>query len=119
MLVLEDESGRVNLKTDKVHQFATGTVVAVEGIVKTGGLLHVQAFYSPSPMTFPSFQGDLRSSTNGNIPHVLLISGLNCGDPNVSSMQRDMLLAYLQGHLTQAASKVCRVIVAGNSTFPR
>ena len=118
LLVLEDESGRVNLKTDKVHHFSTGSVVAVEGTVKTGGLLYVQAFYSPVSMKFPSLQGDLKSSSNGNAPHVLLISGLNCGDPNVSSMQRDMLLAYLQGHLTQTASKVCRIIVAGNSTFP-
>jgi DNA polymerase delta subunit 2 len=125
VLVLEDESGRVNLKTDQhqLHEYATGAIIAVQGTVRAGGLLHIEAFYPPAPMKFPSIEGDLKASSNGHAPHVLLISGLYCGDPNVSSMQRDMLLAYLQGHLSPDtstdASKVCRVIVAGGSTYPK
>jgi DNA polymerase delta subunit 2 len=118
-LVLEDESGRVNLKTDNVHDYATGAILAVQGIVKEGGLLHVESFYTPSaPKPASIAQSELTPASNGSAPHVLLISGLSCGDPNASSLQRDMLLAYLQGHLSTSASKVCRVIVAGGSTYP-
>jgi DNA polymerase delta subunit 2 len=119
ILILEDESGRVHLKTDQVDQYATGAVFAVQGTVRSGGSLIVDAFYPPAELQFPSFHGYLTPSLSGHAPNVLFVSGLNCGDPNASSLQRDMLLAYLQGFLTPTASKVCRVIVAGCSTFPK
>lgn len=119
-LVLEDESGRVNLQTDRVHEYATGAILAIQGTVKEGGLLHVDAVYTPTPpKKAPALpKKEMKSSSSGQVPHVLLLSGLSCGGPNTPSLQRDMLLAYLQGHLATAASKVCRVIVAGGSTFP-
>lgn len=119
ILILEDESGRVHLKTDQVHQYATGAVIAVQGTVQTGGSLVVEAFYPPAPLEFPSIPARLTPALSGHSPNVLFVSGLNCGDPNASSLQRDMLLAYLQGFLTPNASKVCRVIVAGCSTNPK
>lgn len=116
VLVLEDESGRVNLNIDEVHSYATGAVLAVEGVVRDDGLLHAEKVYPPSPPKSPSIQGELKDSSNGQAPHILLLSGLQCGDPTASSLRRDMLLGYLQGQLTKTAAKVCRVIVAGGST---
>lgn len=118
ILVLEDESGRVHLKTDQVHQYATGAIIAVQGTVQAGGSLAVETFFPPAAMDFPRIEGCLNPSSSGHDPHVLFVSGLNCGEPNASSIQRDMLLAYIQGFLTPTASKVCRVIVAGCSTHP-
>ena len=117
VLYLEDESGRVTLSTDQVHQWSTGVVVAVEGVVKEGGVFHVSKFFSPTVAPSPNIEGELQSPSNNAelAPHVLLISGLHCAAPGVCSFTRDMLLEYLQGNYSPIASKVCRVIIAGNS----
>ena len=51
VLYLEDESGRVTLECsedDKKHEWTTGMVVAVEGVVHEGGVFHVDTFFTPS-----------------------------------------------------------------------
>jgi len=120
VLYLEDESGRVTLETSELYEWPTGVVVAVEGVVKEGGVLHVDKFYTPTVAPAPLVEGETKSPSNNTetAPHVLLISGLNCAAPGVCSLTRDMLLGYLEGELTEDASKVCRVIVAGNSAAP-
>lgn len=122
VMYLEDESGRVTLETKELHEWSTGVVVAVEGVVKEGGVLHVSTFYTPTVAPSPtSIEGETKAAFNTNgdtpqaAPHVLLISGLNCAAPGVCSLTRDMLLGYLEGDLGQDAAKVCRVIIAGNS----
>ena len=64
VLYLEDESGRVTLECcEKKHAWTTGMVVAVEGVVQEGGVLHVHSFSTPSPapyMTLPT------TTTNDN-----------------------------------------------------
>jgi DNA polymerase delta subunit 2 len=45
---------------------------------------------------------------------LLIVSSLLCGDPNVSSLPREMLVSYLQGHFTDDAAKVARVFLAGS-----
>lgn len=117
VLFLEDESGRVMLATDGLHQWCTGVVVAVQGIVKDGGVMHVEKMYAPTAAPSLTIEGELKPPSHDNYlsPHIMLISGINAGDPNVCSLTRDMLLGYLEGQLTPNAAKICRVIVAGNS----
>ena len=55
----------------------------------------------------------INRSSNDKSPHLLLISSLLCGDPNVPSLPRELLVSYLQGQFTDDASKVCRVIICG------
>mmetsp|Transcript_22947 Transcript_22947/g.26169 ORF Transcript_22947/g.26169 Transcript_22947/m.26169 type:complete len:428 (+) Transcript_22947:70-1353(+) len=119
VLALEDESGRIYLQTDRVHEYCTGVVVAVQGIVKEGGRLHVDHFEHPHDAPFKTSRSEMKaSSSEDKEPHILLLSGLACGDPETSLLQRDMILAYLQGYLAvPTASKVCRIIIAGDSIF--
>ena len=113
-LYLEDESGRVALQVDNVHEYCTGIVVGVKGAVDKNGILPVEEMYTPEPKAHAKLQApSLQSSGGSQAPHLLLVSGLRCGDADVSSLPRDMLLAYLQGHFTPDAQKVCRVIICG------
>ena len=112
-LYLEDESGRVVLETEQLHEFTTGVCVGVEGIVGTDGLMRVQKFHFPE-MTPPSSAST--SATTNSVEDescIMLVSGLDCGSPEVSSLPRDMLVTYLEGRLGHLASKVSRVILAG------
>ncbi|KAG7368725.1 DNA polymerase alpha/epsilon subunit B [Nitzschia inconspicua] len=129
-LYLEDESGRVILSLDgtrtgvvdhQVYQFCTGVVIGVEGMVDDKGVLHVQYLATPAPLPPPTAlavhntAGILEpSQPAGYEPHLLLVSSLECGDPQVSSLPRELLVGYLQGQFTDEASKVARVIVAGS-----
>jgi DNA polymerase delta subunit 2 len=112
-LFLEDDSGRVALNGPNVHQYCTGVVVGAIGKVDNKGTLQVETMVPPSPVPPPSLSGSL--GTSEPAPHLLLVSALKCGDPNVSSLPRDMLLSYLQGHFDDKglAQKVCRVLICG------
>jgi DNA polymerase delta subunit 2 len=117
-LYLEDDSGRVALQVDSVHEYCTGTVMGVRGTVDKAGTFRVTAMYPPEPVPHPKTLSATPVRMEPSVPlqsapHLLLVSGLYCGDANVSSLTRDMLLAYLQGHFTPDAQKVCRVIVCG------
>lgn len=122
-LFLEDESGRVTLEMDRIHQYCTGVVVGVQGKVDVVGTFHVEELVSPAPAPQPNFGNNatmLPATVPGadgtedkKAPHLLLVSSLFCGDPNVPSLPREMLVAYLQGQFTKDAAKVCRVLVAG------
>jgi DNA polymerase delta subunit 2 len=126
-LFLEDVSGRVALALalalqlqvgiEHVHKYCTGVVVGAMGTVDKDGVLQVSKLYTPDQAPHPTIQGqfDTEDEENDSPPHLMLVSGLLCGDPSVSSLPRDMLLSYLQGHFTPDAKKVCRVIVAGPS----
>lgn len=114
-LYLEDESGRVSLKLENVQEFCTGVVMGVKGTVDAAGTLEVEKMYAPAPPPVASISGGITLSTPASrIPHLLLVSSLLCGDPDVSSLPREMLTSYLQGHFTSDAAKVSRVLVAGN-----
>lgn len=109
-LVLEDESGRVQLlfaDNNAVHLYCTGVVVGVVGKLLSGGVFEVDHVVTPQlvlPTTLPT-------ASNAQ---VLLLSGLDCGNPNVSGMARDLLLIYLQGHLIDSAKRICRVVILGH-----
>ena len=109
-LYLEDESGRVALGLDQLHSYCTGVVAGVRGILQPDGVLIVKEVYSPeSP---PKAVSSSPASTDR--PYLLLLSGLQCGGPEVSSIPRELLLCYLQGRFgTEKASKVGHVVIAG------
>ena len=123
-LYLEDESGRVTLgfatQAQAAWQLCTGVVVGLQGTVDANGTLQVQQVFSPAPPPPPALEEssvkttDKRPSTEG-APHLLLLSGLHCGDPETPSLPRDMLLSFLQGHLGQEkkAASISQIIIAG------
>jgi len=120
-LFLEDESGRVALKfADSenpkqeqqqrfAYQYCTGVVAGVQGSVDDRGIMHVQKIVAPA---LPPPKASTTSNTDDE-PHLLLVSSFNCGDPGVSSLPRELLVSYLQGHFGDA-SKVARIVVAGS-----
>lgn len=122
-LFLEDESGRVALEMSNPHLFCTGVVVGIQGKVDNLGVFHVEELVLPAPAPAPRLtstsivpacypkEGD--ADTSQAAPHLLLVSSLLCGDANVPSVPREMLLSYLQGQYTQDAAKVCRVLLLG------
>lgn len=142
-LYLEDESGRVVLSLDTTsgtsssastasnnrlyhnYQFCTGVVVGIEGTVDEKGVLHVHKVAPPAHVPPPNLAVNNNNNDNAagivtpsqpaqHDPHLLLVSSLECGDPQVSSLPREMLVGYLQGQFTDTAAKVARVIVAGS-----
>ena len=117
-LFLEDDSGRVALEYgNQKHAWPTGAVLAVYGKVEDG-VLQVQQIIPPLA---PEVQRDvvMSDSTNSNSDHkqpcyLLLLSGLECGNPAIPPTARDMLLSFLQGRLGHpAAPRVARVLIAG------
>lgn len=113
-LFLEDESGRVALMVDNVHQFCTGVVMGVKGIVDSTGILQVEEIFAPASPKPACLSGSVTPSRPSSLePHLLIVSSLLCGDDNVSSLPREMLVSYLQGQFTHDAAKVSRVLVAG------
>jgi DNA polymerase delta subunit 2 len=123
VLFLEDESGRVALNIRNPHQYCTGIVVGIQGKVDRQGVFHVNILVLPTLAPPPNVTGVslVSASLSGApddtdtkvAPHLLLVSSLLCGDANVPSVPREMLLSYLQGQFTQDAAKVCRVLVLG------
>jgi DNA polymerase delta subunit 2 len=123
-LFLEDESGRVALDIRNPHQYCTGVIVGIQGKVDNLGIFHVDQLVLPAPAPAPklndvslvsaSLPGSNDEDDSSKVaPHLLLISSLLCGDPNVPSVPREMLLSYLQGQFTKDAAKVCHVLVLG------
>jgi DNA polymerase delta subunit 2 len=117
-IVLEDESGRVELTGDGIdlHSLATGVVVAVEGTVGSTGIMTVTKVHFPTmgPQDEISIGEGECSNVSGDA-HVLLLSGLDCGGPDANvSLKREMLLDYITGHFeAKEGSNIARVIVAG------
>ena len=130
-LFLEDESGRVALSFSESqgtqqNTIVTGIVAVVEGVVKEGVLL-VSDLHVPHPRTTVEASVTVEAMMDAvDTPDaidppkcLLLVSGLNCGDPAVSALPRDMLLSYLEGCFGVAsASTVAQVLIAGGLVSP-
>lgn len=127
-LFLEDTSGRVALEFakdngddgDNVHNYCTGMVVGVVGIVGADGVLTIRSVHHP--VAAPDFESASTSATTDPenevsvAPHILFLSGLQCGGAHVSSLPRELLVAYLEGRFSAAnAARVSRVVIAGGS----
>jgi DNA polymerase delta subunit 2 len=147
-LYLEDESGRVALEfivqngssdgesglssSFEKHQYCSGIVLGLLGTVGIDGTMIVEKVYPP---TWDSTATTIRSAdmvmssrnSNGDSgcrtqpdPHLLLISGLQCGHGENSSMPREMLLSFLHGSLgaMEKAKTVSHVICCGGLIAP-
>jgi DNA polymerase delta subunit 2 len=128
-LFLEDTSGRVALEfvndngcnNDNVHNYCTGMVVGVVGIVGADGVLTIRSVHHP--VAAPDFESTSTSASDTTpeneaslAPHILFLSGLQCGGAHVSSLPRELLVAYLEGRFSAAnAARVSRVVIAGGS----
>lgn len=117
-LLLEDESGRVQLVGDiDVARFVTGVVLGVRGRVPQGGAggkFHVDEVYVPS---FPP-QHPLPERQESE--YVALVSGLGIGrNTDSQPLRNHVLVDYLAGRLgdekeREFVAKIVRTIVVGN-----
>lgn len=125
-LVLEDESGRVELLSQEAtdtlhaHNIVTGMVVAVSGAVQanTGAMVVNQFHFATLPP-----QTHVTNKSNSPSPYVMLVSGLNCGGVSKCDAQHDsslslrraMLSDYIAGHMEQKddAVRISRLVIAG------
>ncbi|CAI5741317.1 unnamed protein product [Peronospora destructor] len=114
-LVLEDESGRVQL-VGKINaaMFVTGVVLAVRGRVPldgTGGKFCVDQVYVPSippQHSLPERQGN---------EYVAFVSGLGLGrNTDHQPLRNHVLVDYLAGRLgdEELVAKIVRTVVVGN-----
>jgi DNA polymerase delta subunit 2 len=123
-LFVEDESGRANLAVDNVHEFTTGMVLGLMGTVQRNGNFQVERAFYPALKPHYTLKEDSTEPQDAPLalgdPHLLLVSGLHCGDPGVAPTQKQMLLDYIRGSCQQedetASQKIAHVIIAGGST---
>jgi DNA polymerase delta subunit 2 len=130
---LEDESGRVALNLTSYWNpsssegknpeapvdFCTGLVIGLIGVVGAAdGVMNVERVVSAAAVeTIPPV---VPTDAAVRHPHILLLSGLECGSPHASSLPRDMLISYLQGlfpHEDSKASAIVHIIVAGGLVY--
>ncbi|KAK9069204.1 hypothetical protein SSX86_013320 [Deinandra increscens subsp. villosa] len=95
-LVLEDESGRVNLKGNLLSPsvYVTGNVVAVHGKETGGGDFYVEDVLEaglPPQLDPPNKLGEDK--------YVVLVSGLNIGSSSSNPLQLQLLVDHITGHL--------------------
>ncbi|VAI24457.1 unnamed protein product [Triticum turgidum subsp. durum] len=114
-LILEDESGRVALAgAIPPAAYVTGVVVALHGKETSAGNFLVEDVMEaglPPQTVLPSINED---------KYVVFVSGLSVGSSTFNPLQFQLLIDHVTGHLgdenEQAiASKIVRVVVAGNS----
>lgn len=123
-LVLEDDSGRVQLQLSPaaaarfpVSYFVSGVVVAVRGHEDAQGQFYVDDFVLPglAPQPAP------RARAPGPGPrYVAVVSGIRTGDPAADPLAAQLLVDFLTGAAggaadQAAAARVVRVLVAGDS----
>eukprot|EP00939_MAST-03C_sp_MAST-3C-sp1_P004048 g4048.t1 len=125
VVVVEDESGRVQLDTSRgtdvfdPQGIVTGVVLAIRGIKKAEGGFQVTDTCFPSVVVPPS-----SASPSGEDAFVLLVSGLNVGS-TLGGHLPHLLADYVTGHLggtddaKRITSRIARVVVVGNSADMR
>ncbi|PIA61463.1 hypothetical protein AQUCO_00300752v1 [Aquilegia coerulea] len=126
-LILEDESGRVKLSGTVISPsfFVTGTVVALHGNETNAGDFLVQDILEaglPPQIELPleSSLMDTLIGISGEDKYVVFVSGLSVGSGASNPLQFQLLVDHITGHLGDdkeqvAASKIVRVVIAGNS----
>ncbi|XP_051183494.1 DNA polymerase delta small subunit [Lolium perenne] len=114
-LILEDESGRVALAgAIPPAAYVTGVVVALHGKETSAGNFLVEDVLEaglPPQTVLPSINED---------KYVVFVSGLSVGSSTFNPLQFQLLIDHITGHLGDeneqtVASKIVRVVVAGNS----
>ncbi|KAF4316232.1 hypothetical protein BBO99_00007543 [Phytophthora kernoviae] len=117
-LLLEDESGRVELVGDiDVPRMVTGVVLGVRGRVPrdgAGGQFHVDEIF------LPSFPPQYSLPERAESEYVALVSGLAVGqNSDAQPLRNHVLMDYLAGRLgddkeKEFVSKIVRTVVVGN-----
>ncbi|KAF8464603.1 DNA polymerase alpha/epsilon subunit B-domain-containing protein [Kalaharituber pfeilii] len=123
--MLEDESGRIKLigGPTVTEPLVTGCVVAVLGSEAADGSFEVVDLVYPdlAPQSPPKRAGkSKRRGPSDEGRYVAIVSGLKISGELHESLETHLLVEYLLGELTgvqdqQSASKITRLILAGNS----
>lgn len=134
-VVLEDESGRIELLfdiSDKKQQhwklnLVTGAIMGIKGKIHPGNsLLEVQGIYYPALGPHRTITPP-QANENDDEACILLMSGLDCGgnDNNnhhhptkrhsSTSLKRELLIDYITGYIHSNADSqsISRIIIAG------
>ena len=123
-LILEDEGARMTLGGDgsvlPVDDLVSGVIIAVRGVEVPGSrLFEVRDICFPGPAPMPKAIAPALPATQDGDKFVALVSGLEVGgaqDPLPLQMLVDFLIGFLGcGSELELASKVTRVVIAGNS----
>lgn len=116
-VVLEETTGRVSLIGDavRIKSLVTGVVVAARGEVNRKGEFVLKELLEPGTPPAPSLP-----MAEGEERYVALVSGLGVGAPGARPLEAQLLVDFLTGQLggdeeRRLCSRVCRVVVAGNS----
>ncbi|OCH95642.1 hypothetical protein OBBRIDRAFT_745437 [Obba rivulosa] len=133
-VMLEDESGRLCLVGRRVQDtpLVTGIILGALGMETTSGDFEVVdlcvAGMAPQPRVgLPQWDGDADDmDVDDEEPSdewVAIVSGLEVGATSPADAQMEMLVEYLTGevggvHDQAEASRISRLIVAGNSLAP-
>ena len=115
-----------NVHNDTPTDLCTGVVIGLVGVVGVDGVMQVQKVYTAATVQTKqpaivtgSRNTDPAHPTNAS-PHILLLSGLDCGSPTTSSLSRDLLISYLQGVFPQQdtkAASIVHVFMAGGLVY--
>lgn len=118
LLMLEDESGRVQLDGDLIKNsiFVTGNVIGVLGIEIEAGLFKVLDVIYPG--VSQQIERPLSSLPNNKIA---IISGLEIDPDSFNPIRLELLKEFLLGELGNSqvgdfSKQISRLIIAGNST---
>ncbi|KIW83014.1 hypothetical protein Z517_02257 [Fonsecaea pedrosoi CBS 271.37] len=126
-VMLEDESGRLRLAgaTLKSNLLVTGVIVAVLGTETANGDFDVLDLHIPDLPRQPKRwerdeEGDTRMQVDQQRKKIALISGLDFSETeadtlNVSLLSEFLLAEALDEDDREEASKISRLIIAGNS----
>jgi DNA polymerase delta subunit 2 len=119
---LEDDTGRLILREKEplfLNTLVTGVVLAIKGVALPGGEFEIEEVCYPDLGT----QAPVTLKADKDARYVALVSGLRVGDVNQNPLAFELLSEFLTGDLGsmqehEFASKVIRVIVAGNALCP-
>ncbi|KAJ7349473.1 DNA polymerase alpha/epsilon subunit B-domain-containing protein, partial [Mycena albidolilacea] len=128
-IMLEDESGRIQLVGERVvaARLVTGVIIAALGIeTPTGEFEVVDVCYAdmaPQPkLDEPEEKMDVDADSQQD-GWIGLVSGLDIGSPSPADAQIQMLVEYLTGEeggpqQQISAAQISRLIIAGDSLAP-
>lgn len=114
-MMLEDESGRVELEGDFLKDtiFVTGNVIGCLGVEITAGKFKVLDIVYP--LMAPQIERPLKSKNPS--AKVAIVSGFEIDPENFNPLSLQILKEFLLGELDPSfANKISRLIIAGNST---
>ncbi|KAJ7470530.1 DNA polymerase alpha/epsilon subunit B-domain-containing protein [Mycena latifolia] len=129
-VMLEDESGRIQLVGERVTgaRLVTGVIIAALGIETPTGEFEVVdicfAEMAPQPQhNAEEEKMDVDADPQAADGWIALVSGLDIGSPTAADAQTQMLVEYLTGEeggpeQQISASQISRLIITGDSLAP-